>query len=352
MRVIIVTVYNSYNCGSALQAKALCESVRKLGFEPALLKTNARSLLKSTLGEICVCIKQLKFCTAWRCLITGIELRLFVDELKIDEDEIKEDDFFILGSDEIWNVSRREITDYHIFWGEGLNSDRTISYAPSVNNSCVSDFYSFDAADRIKRLKAISVRDNYSLSVVKEVTGRADINLVCDPTMLLDRKWYEKKVNKKCGETGHFILIYGNPVFFSKEIMEELREFADSLSLKIYSYMENMEIADKKIYGGPVTFLSMVNNADYVVGSSFHVTVFSIIFHKMFAVSCEGNNKVKELLEQMGLTDRIYKKSERPIGNILKKRIDYDLVEQKVSENTELSKAFLEESLMKAGIDV
>ena len=346
MRVVIITVYNSYNCGSALQAKILCEMVRMLGHKPVLLNTHSRNLFKSIKGAACVNFKRLKIKTALQCLFTGIDLKLFVNEKCIEKKALKDDDVFILGSDEIWNVSRQEIAKYPILWGRGLNKDRTISYAPSINNCDESMFQALNISNEIMELRAISVRDVYSLNTIKKITHRNDIKLVCDPTMFFNREWYENIITEKNHPQDEYILLYGDTKYFSRSLYNEIHSFASHKKLKVYAYMENVSIADKTIYAGPKTFLSMVKNATYIVGSSFHITVFSIIFHKNFICVCEGNTKVTDFLEELGLGDRIYHKNKNTVEKTLcESSINYDLVEEKLRILIKESKEFLSKEL-------
>lgn len=59
---------------------------------------------------------------------------------------------------------------------------------------------------------------------------------------------------------------------------------------------------------GPLEFLDLVKNAEFIISNSFHATAFSIIFHKEFCVVKRKENintRMIDLLKEVGLEDRM-----------------------------------------------
>ena len=63
--------------------------------------------------------------------------------------------------------------------------------------------------------------------------------------------------------------------------------------------------------GGPWSFLSMIDNATYVLTDSFHATVFSLLFHRPFYVfdrqyvhKQSQSSRITDLLTEVRLIDR------------------------------------------------
>ena len=74
---------------------------------------------------------------------------------------------------------------------------------------------------------------------------------------------------------------------------------------------------------GPIEFLNLIKNASLVLTSSFHCTVFSIMFHIPFVcLNVENEERLSSLLIQTELTSRlvnntnIYEKMENLLGEI------------------------------------
>ena len=250
MRVVIITVYNSQNSGSMLQACTLYETVRELGYEVAFLNTHARNLLFDTIkycGKRILLLKFTQIATQWRVYR---EFKNFLSPYNIitEKDLDFANDIFILGSDEIWNVRRAEMREYSIFWGSGLPNDRIIAYAPTVNNSRAEDLVKYQMVrNAMENISALSVRDSYSKNVLQKIFKR-DIAVVCDPTHLWNRVKYNKWILKvKCVP---YILVYGKTNSYSSESIAAIKNFAKEKHLKIISYMFAFSWVDATVRGG------------------------------------------------------------------------------------------------------
>lgn len=81
-----------------------------------------------------------------------------------------------------------------------------------------------------------------------------------------------------------------------------------------------MEIQDF----GPIDLLSLINNAEYVITTSFHAVAFSLILEKQFyAIKTAFSNRIENILQCMNIENRL-------LGDIfpdLDQRIDYTKVE-------------------------
>ena len=79
----------------------------------------------------------------------------------------------------------------------------------------------------------------------------------------------------------------------------------------------------------PKDFLELILNADYIVTDSFHGTAFSLIFRKQFFAFLPPNyqDRIIDLLDELGLSDRILSHSEAQSEDIVYKEKE-DLIEQ------------------------
>ena len=99
---------------------------------------------------------------------------------------------------------------------------------------------------------------------------------------------------------------------------------------------------------GPKEFLGLIANAEVVFTSSFHCTIFSILFHKDFYVfeqsfsskTADINQRYIEQLETYGITHRYIHYGE-VLSPIHQQRIDYDKVEKIFQERLQKSFQFL-----------
>lgn len=84
---------------------------------------------------------------------------------------------------------------------------------------------------------------------------------------------------------------------------------------------------------GPEEFLELIYNAEIIITSSFHATVFSILFEKQFLTvpHPKTGDRVKELLSKLGLSDRILERYSDKASVLCDLPIDYTFVKVELS---------------------
>lgn len=197
----------------------------------------------------------------------------------------KSSDFFILGSDQVWNskfglpnnIANLAFTQpwkritYAVSCGSNTNylleNKNTLEFLPFFNN--------------------ISVRESEMYNYLSnERTHGLSKNI--DPTFLLDKnEWnnlYHEKVSKclKKRIKKEYLLVYwlGNQTDNEKKVIDEM---AASNCLDVIYLRTNTRDKYKTIIdASPFDFLYLLDNAKFVISKSFHGAAMSIIFNKEF----------------------------------------------------------------------
>jgi len=342
-KVYVVTVYNSLNSGSFLQATSLYNAIKNLGYDVSFLDTGARDLSKQAKKEFWYMAKKLEIRSAFAKFVQAKNLTRELeayDVVKYDENFNGDDDIFVLGSDEIWNVARKDMASYPIFWGKGLPLANTLSYAPSLNNATKEDLekYSF-VNEALEGLKAVSVRDTYSHETVSEVTDR-EILEVCDPTLLMPAESYDERIHDVPEKD--YILIYIYKKAVSEDDIAAIVSFAKKHNKKLVAFGSNFGWCDKNVTGSAFDFLSYIKQADYVCTSTFHGTLFSTLFLKKYVVLGNKNRKVGELLKCFGI-DR--KCDSSTLEQVIDSDYDYEQVKGTISAMRDNGLGYLKKSI-------
>lgn len=350
-KVGILTFHAAYNHGAVLQAYALKEKIKSLGYETYIINLRSEgqkqqysiiNLSKLDLATMSRNIQNLFF-------ISKIEKRnnkfeRFINEKLdvypqngINEEEVKkianEFDYLIVGSDQIWNNSEKMQDKNDIFFLNFPGKFRKISYAASFGDDATSllkDREKF--IPWLKDFDDISVRENEGKKLLDSIGIDSVITL--DPTLLLTKEDWESAI-KKIDFKKKYILYYS--VNSRKYSISVTKKIAKKLNLPVI----NLVLHPKSAFSGfkyvidnaPNEFLSYIKNAEFVCTNSFHGTVFSIIFEKPFvAIFDENDGKiVKEnrkytLLKNLKLEDHIVTES----SDInVEKFFDYDFNDSK-----------------------
>lgn len=237
-------------------------------------------------------------------------------------------DIVVYGSDQIWRKQNLPGCKGFDFWYFGSDNviAKKVSYAGSMGTINTTPEDDEQLKPYFERFSALTVRE----APLKDYLAKMGLQstVVLDPVFLLEKNdWRnlylgEKKIRK---QKGKYILYYN---LLSNA---ESTAFANKLSQR--TQLPIVEISKK--YGikqlgrrynhtaSVETFLSLIDNAEYVVSNSFHGVAFSIIFEKQFYAIGMGKkaNRVQSLLVSLGIEERYV-----DLGVDLTKVIDYNMV--------------------------
>ncbi len=340
----IITVYNSENCGSFLQAYALHRFLVENGYKAVFYKRGIRGtthdairVLSDTFKLMCRC--KYKLCA---CRIQSYLSFSRAQKLLPVISSLNNIDTVIIGSDTMWNF------DDSYFWkmrslysGYDLYDKNTIAYAVSIANTKLETIKKDNLiVEGIKSLRCISVRDDATLAVVKEITKKIP-EKVLDPTLIVDSRFYQDM--EASIPSGDYLLIYCFDKLSDKK-KSAILSFAKKMNLLVVSFGSFLGWEDVYEPLNPMRFLSYFNKSKYIITDTFHGNIFSIIYRKNFVSFGLYKNKVKSLLESVGLVDRICT-DERIIEDILKNSPCYDEVYVKLEQLRIDSRNYLLNSL-------
>lgn len=350
MKIGIVTVHDSSNYGSFLQGFALYHTLEDWGHEVYFIRTREKeyidhifcpviqikSLLKNPIETLQNRKKGKEKYKNFKKEWEGLKVLEHWDDIELDK--------IILGSDEIWNVKnptfRREI-----FYGIGMKN--VITYAISASGTIIEDMKKYPKLmDGIRNISSILVRDVNTQKLVEQITGKKP-QMVCDPTFLLPVEAYVSKNTKKAIITKQkYILVYSYVI--KDNLKNNIIQFARNNNLKIVAACMEHKWCDEFVNGSPLKFCEILRDAEYVVTTTFHGTIFSFLNHKKF-VAEPFSPKVNDVLAKVGLEQAIiedgisYEKFEKTLAH---SNYKYTEVEDKILEWREKSLELLKASLM------
>lgn len=232
-------------------------------------------------------------------------------------DACKEYDATIVGSDQLWLPSN-VAGDYYTlsFVPDDI---RKIAYATSFGIGAVPIKMKTTYSRFLNRIDCLSARETSGQDIIRDCTGR-EVQLVCDPTMLLEKEDWEKVATDKRRIAEDYIFCYfmgDNPEqrdFVKRLAEKEQCKIVALLHLDQYIASDELYVDDAPYNISPADFVNLVKNAKYVCTDSFHGTVFSIIFSKDFftfkrfnkKASLSTNTRLTSLLNRLGLNDRLF----------------------------------------------
>jgi len=227
----------------------------------------------------------------------------------------------LVGSDQLWLPGNIAADYYTLNWvPESVN---TVAYATSFGQSVLPKDSAKKAAVFLKRIRHIGVREESGQKLIKQITGR-DVPVVCDPTLLFTGKeWMSiQQENPIINEPYIFVYFLGN----NPPHREFVKRLKAETGCKIVALVHLDEFvksdegyADYTPYDiDPIDFLNLIRNASYVCTDSFHCSVFSMQYEKIFfsfrryvrKTAASTNSRLDTLFKLAGVKDRIITGSE------------------------------------------
>jgi hypothetical protein len=365
MRIGILTFHCAHNYGAVLQAYALREELKLMGYDVEFVNYQPEYLLSPYSIDIIKGYKNYKPSSFFSTIkYIGSEIILFrrrfirywkfnkfiKKKLSIRTKPIKnvveidkDYDAYIFGSDQIWNLSITKGFD-DIFWGNFIvkKNAKKISYAASMDTEKIQEYALIKS--RLSNFDYLSVRENQLKNLLQPLCYK-EINTVLDPTLLVSPQTWNSFI-KKPNIKKKYVLVY--QVRETPQTLRIANEIASQIGgvvirlvafFNSWKYGKNLHQSE-----GPEEFVNWIKYAECVVTTSFHGTAFSIIFNKPFytlKLSDGSDSRAKNLLIKFNLSDRFIS----PESNINLTDIDYTNVNSKLNELRSLSKSFLINSL-------
>lgn len=260
-------------------------------------------------------------------------------------------DAFICGSDQIWSPY---LMNPPYFLSFVPDKKPKIAYAPSFGVTSTSAKKEKMICDFVKRFDYVSIREKQGSDFLKRITGR-DYPVMVDPTMLLERKDWEKCIGDRI-EKEKYIFCY--MLTYNQKYVNAVKEYADKNKLKVILIKKDIGFENTGFTivedAGPQQWLNYIKYAENVFTDSFHGAIFSIIYHKEFVLfkrfsdksGASQNSRIYTLTEMLNIKDRIVDEASLDkIGNM--SAVDFEKTDCIMQTNAKKSGDWLLDALEK-----
>ncbi len=359
-KVGIITLNGNFNYGNRLQNYALQQALKGLNvFSETISFADTHKMNKSI--EIIYKIKykimrfiknDSKAVLDWEKMKLAKEkvFQPFTEkniksiQVRRDVDISSEFDYFIVGSDQVWNPNI--IGNDTSYFLDFTSKQKRIAYAASFGIPELSNA-SGSFKSGLLGMNKVSVRENSGADIVKQITGNKP-QVVVDPTMLLSAKKWKQLAHQYSNDIdtdGKYILIY----FLrdkSEQLYKDIKTYAESKGYKIYDIMGD-SYNERKIIPNPLQFVSLIEKAEFVLSDSFHCAVFSIIMKTPFTIidrnSGNMNSRIQTLLSKFNLENNRYDNGAK--FDFIRRNTDFSNVDNILDEEKKIGLLFLKNAL-------
>ncbi len=371
MKICLVTLIDNNNYGTMLQAYATAKIIQKMGYDVYFLNyyrnyystyncvRRTIALKSSFIRKLMILSFQLFIVPLKHLYLIKFLHKNFSFSKKVTSyNDVKKlnlnADFFLAGSDQIWNTEYNNGVDL-VFYLDFINDNtKKIAFSSSVGQSNFNNTYESELKSLYSKFKSITIRESLSLPLFDKL-GIKNVKSTLDPTLMIDKNTWAsmlkiKKTNNK------YILVYCVEPNKSRIVIELAKKIAAKRGLSVYviengnPFRYSAKGISKRFFSPSVTkVVELFYNSTYTIVSSFHGVAFSINFNKSFIVvkPDKFNVRIESILHDLNLTERIEDiSSEDDLSRISDiTEIDYSRVNNNLEEQRINSFEILNEML-------
>ena len=289
MKIDVITLHAVKNYGSVLQAFATKKLFEEYGHEVNIInyvkeESKEENLLRFWAGDNPIKkLVMLPTIKKWKKVFGGFceeELGISKDRYTTANDFKKyqlKADLYCTGSDQVWNSK----------WNNGILPELYLSFVPkteykfafaaSFGQDRLTDEEVASTKPFIDQYRFISVREDSAKKIIEEQYKYTPCTHLVDPTLGLDKNVWRKYAIKS-NDHEKYILIYNlnrSTAFdnFAKEIS---RRTGLKLKRLCMRYDQVFRCGKSVIIPEVFEFISLIDNAEFVLTDSFHATAFSM----------------------------------------------------------------------------
>lgn len=373
-KVGVVNRTNLKNFGSVLQVYALCQAVKKLGYESEvvwqsgnmsrnfdirpnkLVKIGFKLLMNPSLTFSIISM----IMEARKVIVDPEKVRLFDEfvarnfkQSLYSPDEIEKvaesDEYykFICGSDQVWATTT--LYPDPMMYLRFAPRNKRVAYAPSLGRDYIPKYNQKTIEKYVEEIDRVSVREETGRNLLAALVGR-QCPVVADPTLLIRTdEWDALKADIKLPK--NYILCYflDEPSDVVKSaICKYVKEY--NKKVVVLGHVDNIDLPADCVLrpaAGPAEFLTITSKADMVITDSYHGMLFAINYHKKFWSVERNYSKYDQSSRQMTVLTRLqledrYVKNDY---NFTDDPIDYTNVQTRIEDFAKLSMDYLKSAL-------
>lgn len=365
MKIGILTFHRALNYGAVLQCYALTRYLQDCGHEVEVVDYRPSGIekyrqifpkemilgrkgllmkLKGLLVSILLIRKKKKARRAFDCFLNNylpISDKIILNSTY----KLSKYDFLVMGSDQVWSPTICDGFD-PIYWGDFSHNDvKLITYAASIGgHNVISEEMWGKIGKLLKNYQSVSVREQKLYNQLKERFSFS-VTMVVDPTILVSESKFDE-ISEKPQEENYVLFFNLDSDVRAEAIVKNIANYYNSEVVALTAIQEFKHSSNGIIDRYSVTpqeFLGYFKYAKFVVTSSFHGTVFSVVFRKDFySLQWEQSDRAYNFLKSLGLENRMINKDtiiEVPA------KLDYTGVETLMASSKVVSEQYLKTAI-------
>jgi hypothetical protein len=320
--VSVITLIDTYNYGTLLQAFATQEKLREYSKNVAIIdylrpnntfRSKLRLQLRSGFFPFLNFLLTALFWNKNHSDFIKENFMLSADKYRNVEDFNNfhlHDGIYCTGSDQLWNSDYNAGIILPFYLSFVPKEKRKIAFSTSMGKTAITEEEIKLTKPFIDQYEAISVREDEAVHILKNQYDYHSVVQIVDPTLSISPSHWKKHAPKSKIKS-EYILIYN--LTKNKALNEYAKELSRQLKLPLYRlcpFFSHIRFSGKSILIPSVfEFITLIDHAKYLITDSFHGTAFAMNLNTEVIVSYpeKYSGRISSLLRLVGHEHRAIK---------------------------------------------
>lgn len=319
MKIGIVTLFGYSNYGNRLQNYATQIILEKKGYDVETLVCVKKPIKEKFKYLIYESLALFNFSNTKRRHLfkkfcdNHLHINFVKTKNGLIPEKISEDyDFFITGSDQVWNPIIRKKEKYNFFL-RFANPEQRIALAPSIAYPDIPKDCFTEYIIGLNGFQYLSCREQNGSELIEKMTNKK-CETIIDPTLYVEASEWRKIAGYEKIKNNYILLLFLGDI--SEELKKKIINYAKINEMKVVDlFSKNSTFFNSD----PLNFVRLIDNASLVLTDSFHGTAFSINLNTPFYVFDRKQNiyeanhmssRIVSLIDTFKLNERYCKSVE------------------------------------------
>lgn len=354
MKIDVITLHAVKNYGSVLQTLATQEMFKSFGYDVEIINYIREDCLDKNLMQYWCGSNLIKRIAMWPTIRRwDTVFNKFIkqhfnigDKVYTYEDDFRDyplnADMYCTGSDQVWNSGWNGGIEKALFLNFVPADKFKFAYAASFGKKELTDAEVEATKPFIDQYKYISVREDYAKTILEEQYGYTRCQHVVDPTLAYDGDFW-RKYAPASKIKGDYILIYNlNRSKAFDDYAVKLSKMTGLPLVRLCTRYDQFYRPGKSVLVPEVfEFITLIDNAKYVLTDSFHATAFSLNMNTepICIYPSEYGGRLESILRMTGSLQRHVENYED--FDVVNRKVDFDVVNRALEEQRSAIRSYL-----------
>lgn len=345
MKISLITLHAIKNYGSVLQTMATQMMFESYGYEVEVINyiredSLDKNLMKYWCGDNLIKkIAMYPTLKRWKTVFNDfVKAHINLTEKTYTyesdfQDFLLDADIYCTGSDQVWNSGWNGGIEKALFLSFVPENKYKFAYASSFGKKSLSEEEVNVTKQYIDQYQFISVREDSAKTILEEQYGYTKCWHVVDPTLAYDGEFW-RKMAPKSKLKGDYILIYNlNRSKAFDDYAVKLSKRTGIPLVRLCTRYDQFYRPGKSILVPEVLeFITLIDNARYVLTDSFHATAFSLNLNTepICIYPSEYSSRLESILRMTGALQKHVENYDD--FDVVDRKIDFDFVNKALDE--------------------